>query len=126
MTETAGKGILPENFGVARRGDTGQEGRAVVASCGEILDVVGAEGSEAVGVDDGAVKLVAGMVEVGHADLAETLWTVVVAERLVIAHISGAAAASGVTPILLETGLHRRCRCPDCPLESIPSFSPWG
>ena len=126
MTETTGKGILPENFGVARRSDTSQEGRAVVASCGGILDVVGAEGPEAVGVDDGAGKLVAGMVEVAHADLAGTLWTVVVTEHLVMAHISGAAAASGVTPVLLEIGLHRRCRCPDCPLESIPSFSPGG
>ena len=121
---TVGKGVLPENFGVARWGDTGQEGRAVVTSCGGILDVVGAEGPEAVGVDGGAVKLVAGMVEVAHADLARTLRMVVVMEHLVMAHISGAIAASGVTLVLLETGRHRRCRCPCCPLKSIPSFSP--
>ena len=43
---------LPENFGAARRGDTGQESRAAVISRGEILDVVGAERPEAVGVDE--------------------------------------------------------------------------
>ena len=119
---TAGKDVLPKNFGVARRGDTGQEGRAVVTSCGRILDVVGAVGPEVVGIDGGAVKLVAGMVEVAHADLAGAFWTAAVTEHSVMAHISGATAASRVTPILLETGLRRCCRCPYCPLESIPSF----
>ena len=82
-----GKGILPENFGVARRGDTGQEGRAVVTSCGGILDAVGAEGPEAVGVDGGAAKSVAGTVEVAHADLAGAFWVVAVVEHSEIEHI---------------------------------------
>ena len=123
ITGAVGKGILPENFGVARRGDTGQEGRAVVTSCGGILDVVGAERSEAIGADGGAVKLIAGTMEVAHANLAGTLRTVVVMEHSVMAHISGAIAASGVTLVLLETGRRRRCRCLCCPLNSIPSFS---
>ena len=124
ITGAVGEVILPVNFGVARRGDTGQEGRAVVTSCGGILDVVGAEGPEVIDIDGGAVKLVAGTVEVAHADLAGTLRTVVVMEHSVMAHIFGAIAASGVTLVLLETGLHRRCRCPYCLLKSIPSFSP--
>ena len=121
---TTGEGIPPENFRVAERGDTDKGGRAVVTSRGEILDVVGAEGPEAVGADGGAVKLVAGMVEVAHADLAGTLRTVVVMEHSVMAHISGAIAASGVTPVLLETGRRRHCRCICYPLDSIPSFFP--
>ena len=71
ITGAVGEVILPANFGVARRGDTGQEGRAVVISHDGILDAVGAERPEAVGVDGGAVELVAGTVEVAHADLAE-------------------------------------------------------
>ena len=124
ITGAAGKGILPENFGIARRGDTGQEGRAVVTSCGGILDVDGAEGPEAVDVDGGAVKFVAGTVEVAHADLAGAFWTVATTEYSVMTHISGATVAPRVTPVLLETGLRRRCRCPCRPRKSIPSFSP--
>ena len=70
ITGATDKVILFENFGVARRGDTGQEGRAVVISHDGILDAVGAERPEVVGVDGGAVELVAGTVEVTHADLA--------------------------------------------------------
>ena len=124
ITETAGKGILPENFGVARRGDISQEGRAVVTSCGGILDVVGAEGSEAVDVNGGAVKLVAGTVEVVHADLVGMPRTAVVMGHSVMVHISDAIAVPGVTSVLLETGRRRRCRCLCCLLNSIPFFSP--
>ena len=60
ITGAVGKVILPENFGVARRGEPGQEGRAVVTNYGGILDAVGDEGSEMAGVDGGAVKLVGG------------------------------------------------------------------
>ena len=70
ITGAVGEVILPANFGVARRGDTSQEGRAVVISHDGILDAVGVERPEAVGVDSGAVELVAGTVEVTHADLA--------------------------------------------------------
>ena len=70
ITGASGKGILPENFGVARWGDTGQEGRIDITSHDGILDVVGGERPEAVCVDGGAVELVAGTVEVTHADLA--------------------------------------------------------
>ena len=121
---TTDEGVLPKNFGVAERGDTGQGGGAVVTGRGGILDVVGAEGPEAVGVDGGAVELVAGTVEVAHADLAGTPRTEVVMEHTVVAHIFGAIAASGVTLVLLETGRRRRCRCLRCPLNSIPSFFP--
>ena len=124
ITETTGEGVPPENFGVAERGDTDKGGRAVVTSHGGILDVVRAEGPEAVGTADGAVGLVAGMVEVAHADLARTPRTVVVVEHTVVAHISSAIAASGVTLVLLETGRRRRCRCLCCSLNSIPSFFP--
>ena len=120
----ADKVILPENFGVARRGDTGQEGRAVVTSCGGILDAVGAEGPEVVGVDGGAAKSVAGMVEVAHADLAGIFWVEAVVEHSETEHISGVTAASKVTLALLETGLRHCCRCPYRPRESIPPFSP--
>ena len=44
---TTGEGVLPENFEVAKWGDTGQGGRVVVTSYGGILDVVGAERPEA-------------------------------------------------------------------------------
>ena len=124
ITGAAGKVILPENFGVARRGDTGQEGRAVVTSCGGILDAVGAEGPEAVGVDGGAVEFVAGTVEVAHADLVGAFWVAAVAEHSEMEHIFGITVASKVTPALLETGLHHCCRCPYHPRESIPPFSP--
>ena len=70
ITGVVGEVILPANLGVARRGDTGQEGRIDVISHDGILDAVGAERPEAVGVDGGAVELVAGTVEVTHADLA--------------------------------------------------------
>ena len=73
ITGAVGEAILSVNFGVARWGDTGQEGRAVVISHDGILDAVGVERPEAVGVDGGAVELVAGTVEVTHADLAERL-----------------------------------------------------
>ena len=112
ITGTVGEGVLPENFGVARWGDTGQEGKAVVTSCGGILDAVGAEGPEAVDVDGWAVKLVAGTVEVAHADLAGAFWMAAVAEHSEMEHISGVTAASKVTPALLEIGLRHCCRCP--------------
>ena len=103
---------------------TGQEGRAIITSCGGILDVVEAEGPEAVGADGGAVKLVMGMVEVAHADLARVPRTVVVVEHMVVVHASDAIAASGIPPVLLEAGRRHRCCCLHCPLNSIPSFSP--
>ena len=53
-----GEVIMPANLGVARRGDTGQEGRIAVISHDGILDAVGAERPEAVGVDGGVVELV--------------------------------------------------------------------
>ena len=124
ITRTVGKGVLPENFGVARRGEIGQEGRAVVTSCGGILDAVGVEGPEAVGIDGGAAKSVAGMVEVAHADLAGAFWVAAVVEHSEMEHISGVTAASKVTPALLETGLRHCCRCPYRPQKSIPPFSP--
>ena len=70
ITGAVGEAILPANLGAVRRGDTGQEGRIAVLSHDGILDAVGAERPEAVGVDGGAVELVAGTVEVTHADLA--------------------------------------------------------
>ena len=126
ITGAVGKGILPENFGVARRGDTGQEGRAVVTSCGGILDAVGAEGPEAVGADGGAVELVAGTVEVAHADLAGAFWVVAVVGHSEMRHISGVATASEVTPVLLETGLRYCRRCPYRLRRSIPPLSRQG
>ena len=124
ITEPTGEHILPKNFGVVERGDTDQGGRVVVISCGGFPDIVGVEGPEAVGVDGGAVELVAGTVEVAHADLAGAFWTAVTTEYSVMMHISGATVAPRVTPVLLETGLRRRCRCPYRPRESVPSFSP--
>ena len=93
---TTGEGIPPENFGVAERGDTDQGGRVVITSCGRILDVIGAEGPEVVSADGGVVELVAGMVEVAHADLTRIPRMVVVVEHMAVAHVSGAIAASGV------------------------------
>ena len=119
-----GEGIPSENFGVAKRGDTGQGGRVVVTSCDKILDVVGVEGPEAVGTDGGTVELVVGMVEVAHDDLAGVPRTMAVMEHTVVAHASGAIATSGVPPVLLDAGRRHRCRCLRCPQNSIPSFYP--
>ena len=80
ITKTTGEGVPPENFGVTEWDDTDQGGRAFVTSRGGIPDVVGAEGPEAIGVDGGATELVAGMVEIAHADLAGMPRTVVVME----------------------------------------------
>ena len=124
ITGTAGEGVLPENFGVARWSDTGQEGGAIITSCDGILDVVRAEGPEAVGADGGAVKLITGMVEVAHVDLAGMPRTAVVMGHSVMAHISDAIAVPGVTLVPLETGRRRRCRCLCCLLNSIPFFFP--
>ena len=115
IMETIGEGVPPENFGVVEWGDTDQAGRVVVTSCGGILDIVGAEGPEAVGADGGTVELIAGMVEVAHADLAGVPRTVVVVEHTVVAHAFDAIAASGVPPVLLEAGHRRCCRCLRCP-----------
>ena len=123
---TTGEGVPPENFRVAEWGDTGQVGRVIITRCGKILDVIEAEGPEAVGADGGVVELLAGMVEVAHADLTEVPRMVVVVEHTVVVHAFGAIAASEVPPILLDAGRHRRCRSLRCPLNSIPSFSPWG
>ena len=106
------------------RGDTDQRGKAFVTSCGGILDVVGAEGPEAVDVDGGAVELVAGMVEVAHADLAEVPRTVVVVEHTVVVHASGTIAASRILSVLPDAGHRRYCHRRHCPLNSIPPFSP--
>ena len=124
ITGTAGKVILPENFGVARWGDTGQEGRAVVTSRGGILDAVGVEGPEAADVDGGAAESVVGTVEVAHADLAGAFWVAAVAEHSEMKLISGITTAFKVTPTLLETGLRHCRRCPYRPRGSIPPFSP--
>ena len=124
ITGTTSECVPPENFGVAKRGDTDQEGRVVVTNCGGIFDVIGADGPEAVGADGGAVELVAGTVEVAHANLTGTPRMMVVVEHMAEAHVSGAIAASGVISVLLETGRRRRCRCLCCLLNSIPSFSP--
>ena len=70
ITGAVGEAILPASLGAARWGDTDQEGRIDVTSHDGILDAVGAERPEAVDVDGGAVELVAGAVEVTHADLA--------------------------------------------------------
>ena len=123
ITGAVGEVILPTNFGVARRGDTGQEGRAAVISHDGILDAAGAEGPEAVDVNDGAVELVAGMVEVAHADLAGAFWVVAVVGHSEMRHVSGVATASEVTPVLLETGLRYCRRCPYRLRRSIPPFS---
>ena len=124
VTGAAGEVILPENFGAARWGDTDQEGRAAVISHDGILNAVGVEGSEAVGVDGGAVELVAGMVEVVHADLAEVPRMVVVVEHTVVVHASDAIAASGVLSVLPDAGHRRCCRRRRCPLNFIPPFPP--
>ena len=93
ITGAVGEAILPANLRAARRGDTGQEGRAVVISHDGILDAVGVERPETVGVDGGAVELVAGTVEVTHADLA-----------------GASQVAAVMATALLETGL-RYCHC---------------
>ena len=96
-------------------------GRVVVISCGGFLDVVGVKGPEAVDIDDGIVELVAGAVEVAHADLAEVPRMVIVGENMVVVHASGITTATGVLLVLLEAS--RRCRRRR-PLSSIPPFSP--
>ena len=112
ITGTTGEGISSENFGVAERGDTGQGGRAFITSRGGILDAVGAEGPEAIGADGGVAELVAGTVEVAHADLAGAFWVAAVVEHSEMRHISGVTTASKVTPVLLETSLRYCRRCP--------------
>ena len=87
---TTGERVPLENFRVAERGDIGQGGRVDVTSCGGILDVVGVEGLEAVGADGGVVELIAGTVEVAHADLIGTPRMVVVMEHMAVAHVFGA------------------------------------
>ena len=123
ITGAVGEVILPANLRAARRGDTGQEGRIDVISHDGILDAVGAERPEAVGVDGGAVELVVGTVEVAHADLAGAFWVVAVVGHSEMRHISGVATASKVTPVLLETGLRYCRRCPYRLRRSIPPFS---
>ena len=107
--------IPPESFGVVQQGDTSQGGRAVIISCGGSLDVVGVEGPEAVGTDGGAVELVAGMVEVAHADLAEVPRMVVVVEYTVVVHASNVIVAFGVLSIFPNADRRRHCR--RCPLD---------
>ena len=65
-----------------------------------------------------------GAVEVAHADLVEVPKMVVVGEHTVVVHASDIIAASGVLPVLPDTG--HRCRCHRCrrPLNSIPPFPP--
>ena len=106
------------------RSRPGQGGRVVIISYGGILDVVGVEGPEAIGTDGGAIELVAGTVEVVHADLAGVPRMVAVVEHTVVAHAFGTIAASGVSPIFLDAGRRRCCCCLRCPLDFIPSFSP--
>ena len=118
-----GEAILPANLGAARRGDTGQEGRAVVISHDGILDAVEAERPEAVGVDGGAVELVAGTVEVTHADLAGASWVASVVVHSEMGHVSGVATAPEVATVLLETGLRYCRRHPHRFRRSIPPLS---
>ena len=75
-----------------------------------------------VGIDGGAVELVAGTVEVAHADLAEVPRMVVIVEHTVVVHASDVIAASGVLSVLPDAGHHRRCRRRHCPSNSIPPF----
>ena len=122
ITELADECILLENFEAVERGDTGQGGRVTVTSCGGFLDVVGVEGPMAVNTDSGTIELIAGVVEVAHADLVEVPRMVVVRENTVVVHASGVTAASGVLSILPDVGRRRHCRRRRCPLNSIPLF----
>ena len=123
ITGAVGEAILHANLGAARRGDTGQKGRIVVTSHDGILDAIGAERPEAVGVDGGAVELVAGTVEVTHADLAGASRVAAVVVHSEMRHISGVPTAPEVATVLLETGLRYCRRCPYRLRRSIPPLS---
>ena len=123
ITGAVGEVILPANLGAAKRGDPGQEGRIDVISHDGILDAVGAERPEAVGVDGGAVELVAGTVEVTHADLAGVLRTAAIVVHSEVRHISDVATIPEVATVLLETGLRYCRRCPHRLRRSTPPLS---
>ena len=82
--------------------------RGLVAT-GRLGDLVGGHHRpEPLDVDRGAVELVAELVEVAHADLAEVARVVLVEEDAVVVHASGVTATSRVLPVLADAAVPRR------------------
>ena len=67
------------------------------------LDVLGDERPEPVEVDDGAVELVAELVEVPHTNFTEVTGMVLVEEDPVVVHSSGVTTTSGMLSVLSDT-----------------------
>ena len=69
------------------------------------LHIIGDERPELVEVDDGAVELVAELVEVPHTNLSEVTWMVLVEEDTVVMHTSRVTATSWMLAVLPDTSV---------------------
>lgn len=93
---------LSEYFKEAKLGDVDQ--RHTVLG-GLVLGLLRYKRPELVDVDDWAVELVAQLVEISHADLAEVPRMVLVKEDAVVVHTSGVSPTSRMLPVLTDTAV---------------------
>lgn len=94
---------LPEDLEVPELGDVDHRGSG--GAGGLLLRVLGDQRPEPLDVDYRAVELVAELVEVPHADLAEVPRMVLVEEDAVVVHASGVTAASGMLAVLADAAM---------------------
>uniref|UniRef100_A0A7N0T5V7 Uncharacterized protein n=1 Tax=Kalanchoe fedtschenkoi TaxID=63787 RepID=A0A7N0T5V7_KALFE len=93
---------LPQDLEVPELRDIDQ--RKVIRR-GLVLHLLRHERPQLVDVDDRAVELVAKLMEVAHADLAEVSGMVLVEEDAVVVHASSVTAPSGMLTVLADTAV---------------------
>ena len=97
-----GQHTFPENLKVPELSHVDHRRGILVGFC---LHVLGDERPELVDVDDGAVELVAELVEVPHTDFSKIPRVVLVEEDPVVVHASGVSATSRVLAVLTDTAM---------------------
>jgi len=100
-----GKSTLAQNFGVARSIGV-DDGNLVLSSIGLCILFSGFfrdEGPDAVQVDDRAVELLVGFVEISHPDLAEVARVPLVEQNTVMMQTTGVTTTTGMLSVLANS-----------------------
>ena len=95
-----GQDTLAKNLEVTELGNINQWS-VVVGSL--VLDLLGYERPELVQVDDGAMELVAELVEIPHTDFTEETRVVLVEENAMVVHTSSVSTTTGMLAVLADT-----------------------
>ena len=125
---------LAQNLEVAELSDVDERG---VIRRGFVLHILRHHGPQLVNVDDGAVELVAELVEVPHSDLPEVARVVLVEKDAVVMHTSSISATTGVLPVLADPAMAGadvpsllpvllEPGCHPCTLYRLRPLNPWG